>query len=373
MRGFIRQLRRRLGPERLLPILLFVMVAGGVGLAFANLFANLHARNIASGFGYLSQAAGFEIGESWIRYTPQMSAARALLVGLINTLVAGGAVAVFITLIGLLAGLVLSFGGEVGQAVLARYVGLTRNMPVLLHLVVWYSIFREGLPPPRSALTLGPIVLSNRGLILPVPEGSGGWVELAIAVASAAGLAAVARAAKGRWSAAWTVFALLAGFLIWLCLLPMSVPMLRGFNYAGGWAISPEFCALVLALGLYGGGYVTEIVRGAVNSFPRGQVESAFALGLSRVQFFLLVMTPQLARSIAPAMVNQYVNVIKWTSLGIVIGYPDLISVSNMSLTQTGQAVEAIALILAIYLAISLFVSFVSQRVFGNTTETTLR
>lgn len=369
-RKLVETLRQLAGTQHLVPILLFLALASGVVLAFANLFRNLRARNISSGFGYLAQPAGFEIGDTWIAFSPEMSSGRALFVGLTNTLVAGGAVAILITLIGLLTGGVLSFAGTGGRSVLRRYVALTRNVPVLLHLVVCYALFRQALPPPREALVLGNLVLSNRGIILPVPRGYGGFTHLAVGVVVAVAAAGILRIGSGRWSRRWGMAAGCVGFLAWFCVLPMDRPVLRGFNYVGGWALSVEFCALVLALGVYTGGYVTEIVRGAVDSFPRGEVEGAFALGLSRPHFFMLVMVPQVVRTIAPAMVNQYVNVIKATSLGIVIGYPDLVSISNASLNQTGQAVEAIALILAIYLTISLLLSFTSQRLFGHPTGT---
>ena len=365
--------RRGIGFERLWPILVFAIVVGGVALAFANLMANLRARNIASGFGYLFQVAGFEIGESWIGYNAQMSVGRALLAGLANTLVAGGATAALITLIGVVAGLVLSFGGDYGRTILRWYVAATRNVPVLLHLVLWYAIFRETLPAPRGAYVLGPLVLSNRGLFMPVPDGVGGLMEFGIGLAVAAVAALILRHLYGRWSALYIGVGVAVGVLAWLCSLPMSVPTLRGFNYVGGWVISPEFCALVIALSLYTGGYVAEIVRGAIDGFPRGQVEGAFAVGLTRSQFFLLILSPQLVRTIAPAMVNQYLNVIKGTSLGIVIGYPDFVAVSNTSLNQTGQAIEAIAIIMATYLLISLTVSFISHRLFGRNTGHTVR
>lgn len=359
-------MRRQFRAERLVPVLLFALVVGGFSLAFANLFANLRARNIASGFGYLSRPAGFEIGDTWISYSPQMSAGRALLVGLVNTLVAGGGAAILVTLIGLFAGFVVAFGGGGGRAGLRRYVSLTRNVPLLLHIIAWYAVFRETLPAPRSALTFGSVVLSTRGLVLPIPREWGGLFELVTAIASTIGFALAFRVLRGRWSRFWIAVSACGGISVWLSLLPMNAPVLRGFNYTGGWTVSVEFCALVLALGFYAGGYVTEIVRGSIDSFPRGQVEGAFAIGLSKTQFFLLVMAPQIVRGIAPAMVNVYVNLIKATSLGIAIGYPDLVSVSNTELSQTGQAVEAIALILASYLVISLVVSFGSQRLFGD-------
>ena len=334
-----------------------------------NLFRNLRARNIASGFGYLSHPAGFEISDTWLTFSPGMTFGRALLVGLVDTVAAGGAIAALISLIGLSAGLVLSFAGPTGRKVLDRYVSLTRNVPVLLHVVVWYALFSQTLPPPRGAYRLGDLVLSNRGLILPFPRSFGGLTELAVGAGAAVALAGVLYIWKGRLSGRLGCAVAVAGCLAWICTLPMDKPVFRGFNYAGGWVLSVEFCALVIAIAVYTGGYVTEIVRGAVDSFPGGNVESAFALGLSRSQFFMLVMTPQVVRTIAPSMVNQYINVVKLTSLGIVVGYPDLVSVSNASLNQTGQAVEAIALILVIYLAISLVLSYTSHILFGRTAE----
>lgn len=353
---------RRIGAGNVAPILVFAIVIGSIALAFSNLMANLRARNIASGFDYIFQIAGFEIGESWIAYTAQMSTGRALLAGFINTIIAGGATALLITVIGAAAGLALSFGGAYSRTLLKYYVALTRNVPVLLHLVVWYAVFRETLPTPRGALSFGSIALSNRGLFLPYPRDFGGSTEIAIAVIAASVSAFSFRAVRGRWSLFWIAAAIGIGLLTWLISLPMNVPVLRGFNFVGGWTITPEFCALVLALGIYTGGYVTEIVRGAIDNFPKGQVEGAFSIGLSRTQFFLLILIPQLVRAIAPAMVNQYLNVIKGTSLGIIVGYPDLVTVSNTSLNQTGQAIEAVLIIMMTYLVISLLVSFLASR-----------
>jgi general L-amino acid transport system permease protein len=285
-------------------------------LLVRNTIANLEARHIASGFGFLAREAGFEIGEtSLISYSAADSYLRALAVGLANTF--------RVTLIGIVAATVL--GTLIGLARLSRnwlvaklaagYVEFQRNVPLLVQLFLWYVVITENLPGPREALEPLPgVFLANRGIYFPVPT----------------------------WDTTH----------LW-----MSVPQLEGFNFAGGGVITPEFAALTFGLILYTAAFIAEIVRAGVLAIPRGQFEAAYALGFRRGLAMRLVVLPQALRVIVPPLTSQYLNLAKNSSLAVAIGYPDLVSIANTVMNQTGQAIEGIAIIMAVYLTISLSIS----------------
>jgi len=274
----------------------------------SNTAANLEARRIASGYGFLSREAGFEIGESFfLRYSAADSYARALVVGIVNTLV--------VAAIGI--GLATVLGGAIGLARLARnallrtlaaaYVEFVRNVPLLVQLFFWYAVITEALPGPREALSPLPgVFLTNRGLFFPVPG---------------------------------------------------SVPELSGFNFVGGTALSPEFAALLMGLTTYTAAFIAEIVRAGILAIERGQLDAAYALGLSRWQVTRLVVLPQALRVIVPPLTSQYLNLTKNSSLAVAIGYPDLVSIANTTINQTGQAIEGVVIIMAVYLTVSLSIS----------------
>jgi len=274
----------------------------------SNTAANLEARRIASGYGFLSREAGFEIGESFfLRYSAADSYARALVVGLVNTL---GVAAIGIVLATVL-------GGAIGLARLARdallrtlaaaYVEFVRNVPLLVQLFFWYALITEALPAPREALSPLPgVFLTNRGIFFPGPG---------------------------------------------------SVPELSGFNFVGGAALSPEFATLLIGLATYTAAFIAEIVRAGILAIERGQLDAAYALGLSRWQVTRLVVLPQALRVIVPPLTSQYLNLTKNSSLAVAIGYPDLVSIANTTINQTGQAIEGVAIIMAVYLTVSLSIS----------------
>ena len=284
-----------------------LVLAAAAYLVF-NTLANLEARRIASGFAFLWRQAGFEIGESTLlSYGAADTYARALAVGLANTFKVALLGIVFATLLGTAIGLFRLSSNAMLQGVGAAYVELIRNVPLLVQLFFWYALITEGLPSPREALSPLPgVFLTNRGLFFPTFSGA---------------------------------------------------PELQGFNFAGGGALSPEFAALLISLSIYTAAFVAEIVRAGVLAVPRGQWEAARAIGLSERHVLRFVVAPQALRVVVPPLTSQYLNLTKNSSLAVAIGYPDLVSIANTTINQTGQAIEGIAIIMAVYLTISLAIS----------------
>jgi general L-amino acid transport system permease protein len=347
-----------------------IVVAAGWFLVH-NTLVNLGRQNIATGFGFLGREASFAIGESLIAYAPSDTYARAFLVGLVNTL--------YVAILGIV--LATIFGTLIGIARLSRnwlvanlslvYVETFRNIPLALQLLFWWSLLRAGAPAPRQAWQPLPgFFVSNRGVEFPVPQSNPAhlWMFLAFVV-GLAGAVGVSRWAKRRQIATGAQFPsgrVGAGLIVGLPLLvfvaagaPMALdwPALKGFNFAGGSAVSPEFTALLLGLIIYTASFIAEIVRAGILSVSWGQTEAASALGLKPGLTIRLVVLPQALRVIIPPITSQYLNLTKNSSLAVIIGYPDLVSIANTTMNQTGQAVEGIALIMAVYLAISLMIA----------------
>jgi general L-amino acid transport system permease protein len=338
----------------------------------SNTLANLEARHIASGFAFLAREAGFEISEtSFIPYNAADSYLRALTVGLANT--------IRVALIGIVAATVL--GALVGLARLSRnwlvanlaaaYVEFVRNVPLLVQLFFWYVIITESFPGPRSAIAPLPgVFLANRGIFFPVPAWAPAyaWMMVALAAGTVATIA-IAWWARRRQAITGRRPPVLAATLALLIIPPaiawlaggaptrMSVPTLRGFNFSGGAVLSPEFAALTAGLITYTASFIAEIVRAGVLAVHRSQSEAAYALGLRPGLTMRLVVLPQALRVIVPPVTSQYLNLVKNSSLAVAIGYPDLVSIANTTINQTGQAIEGIAIIMAVYLTISLSIS----------------
>ena len=235
-------------------------------------------------------------------------------------------------------------------------------MPLLLQLFFWYGLLTQGLPPPRQALHAAGLVLSNRGLKLPAPADDPAWAQAGLALLTGLVLAGAyalwARRRRRTIAPAWLVAPGLPALVFVLHGgAALEWPELRGFNFTGGWTLSPELLALLLGLVIYTAAFIAEIVRSGILSVPRGQTDAARALGLSPAQSLRLVVLPQAVRVIVPPLTSQHLNLVKNSSLAVAIGYPDLVSVANTAINQTGQAVEGIALIMASYLTISLGLS----------------
>jgi general L-amino acid transport system permease protein len=351
-------------------VIALASIAALVFWLVSNTLANLEARRIASGFGFLQRPAGIPIGETLIDYAPGDSNIRAIAVGMLNTL-----------LVSCLAiGIASILGVSIGVARLSRnwllarlssaYVEFVRNVPLLVHLLLYYALLQT-LPSARAAVSImGVAFISNRGLVLPFLELGDAWPVLAAAL-SAACIFAIAlnrRAAScqqrtGRRPAvvqyviaAFTVLPALS--LVLIRERPsISFPKLSGFNFDGGLTVSPELTALIVGLSIYYGAFIAEIVRGGIVAVSQGQWEAGRALGLPNGRIMRLVVLPQALRLIIPPTTNQYLDLAKNSSLAIAIGYPDLVAVINSIITDTGQAIECVALIMAAFLVLSLSIS----------------
>ena len=352
--------------------ILLVIVVGLVGWYLVhNTGENLARQNIASGFGFLDREAGFAIGEGLLAYAPSDTYRQALLVGLLNTLKVAVVGIVLATLIGLVVGIARLSSNWLVAKLAAVYVEGLRNVPVLLQLFIWYGVITVSLPHPREAMEpVDGVFLSNRGLMFPWPDAHA--VHPYMIAALLAGLAAAW--AVGRWTrrrqrltgrqfpAGWVGLGLILGLptAVWLvggAPVGLDVPELRGFNFRGGVEISPEFAAVLFGLSFYTACYIAEIVRSGILAVARGQSEAAAALGLRRGLVLRLVVLPQALRLIIPPTTSQYLNLTKNSSLAVAVGYPDLVSIGNTTMNQTGQAIEAISIYMLVYLTISLLIS----------------
>jgi general L-amino acid transport system permease protein len=369
-----RPLRLSWGDERLRGIVWQVLVVGVVvGIIYwlwQNTVHNLEVRRIATGFGFLGREAGLPIGESLIPYDPSDSYLRALAVGVLNTLKVAVIGVVLATILGTLVGIARLSKNWLLSKIAGVYVEVIRDLPLLLQLLFWYTIL-QGLPGPRQALhPMEGVFLSNRGMKLPFIEWtSAHWWTLLALVAGIALTWLYARAARAKQYAdgqprkVWPAgLALIAGvpLAVWASFgapFTPDIPELRGFNFQGGITVSPEFFALLIGLVTYTAGFIAEIVRAGIQAVNQGQWEAAEALGLRRSEVLRKIVLPQALRVIVPPMTSQYLNLTKNSSLAVAIGYQDIVSIANTTLNQTGQAIEGIAIIMLVYLTISLSIS----------------
>jgi general L-amino acid transport system permease protein len=343
------------------------------GYEFAlNAKANLDSQKIASGFGFLDQAAGFGVSQSLIPYSEQDTYRRVFFVGLLNTLLVSGVGIVLATVLGFLIGIARLSPNWLLARLAGGYVELIRNLPLLFQILFWYLAVLGTLPGPRQSLSLfGEVFINNRGILVPRPIFGAGsefvLVVLLLAIAATIWLRIWAVRRQNRtgepFPMLWTGLGLVIGapaLVLALLGFPITfeVPQLRGFNFVGGIRLTPEFIALLIALTTYTAAFIAEVVRAGILAVSPGQTEAAFALGLRRGLTLRLVVIPQALRVIVPPLTNQYLNLTKNSSLAIATGYPDLFAVfAGTTLNQTGQAIEIIAITMAVYLVISLITS----------------
>ena len=351
----------------------FVIVLVWIGYEIvANARANLATQRITSGFDFLGRTAGFDVSQSLIPYSGSDTYTRVFLVGLLNTLLVSAIGVFFATIIGFIVALGRLSPNWLLSRISGGYVELIRNLPLLFQILFWYLAVLAALPGPRQSISLfGSVFLNSRGLMIPKPIGEAGLQPflLAILVAIVASLVLQRYAHRQLFEKGRSirispyVIGMLIGLpalaaLIFGAPLSFEVPVLRGFNFAGGSGVIPEFVALTVALSTYTGAFIAEIVRAGILSVHTGQMEAGASLGLSRGQTLRLIVVPQALRVILPPLTNQYLNLTKNSSLAAAIGYPDLVSVfAGTTLSQTGQAIEIIAITMGVYLTISLVTS----------------
>lgn len=354
-------------------IVVFVSVIALFAWLGATMDANIERTGIRPGFDFLHSAANFDIGESLIAYSPADSFGRAILVGLLNTLVVSAAGCVLATILGVALGIGRLSENPLLSGSVRAYVELMRNTPLLLQLFVWNGLF-HALPAARQAFSPLPgMLLSNRGVFIPAltfttPEIAWAFALLAAILVSAPIVAArtsPARRRRRRLLAGAAIGALVVA-IAWPLAQPglvgVDIPALKGFNIRGGLSLTPEFSALLVGLVVNAAAGIAEIVRSGIEAIPAGQWEAARSLGLSRAKVLQLVVLPQAVRIILPVMTSSYLSLTKNSSLAVAIGYPDLVSIVNTVANQTGQAVEAILIMVSVYLMISLSVSFAMNR-----------
>lgn len=331
----------------------------------------LRARGIHAGFDFLWDTAGFDIGFGLIPFDATKSYARAFLVGLLNTLVVSALAIGLATGLGL--GLAISRLSRDPplRAVATTVTELVRNTPLLLQLFVWYFMVFGALPPVRQSIHLGGFaLLNNRGIVVAAPRMTSETLSwLSAGAASILVMVAARRfsSATGsrRWSTATAAFAIggLLLLLVGAIGADWDLPVQRGFNVAGGFTLPPEFAALVSALAIYAAAFIGEAFRSGFVAVPVGQWEAAQSLGLARIATLRMIILPQAIRAALPALGNQFVNVVKASSLAAAVGFPDLMQVfGKTTLNQTGQAVEVIGITMAVYLAISFGISGLIHR-----------
>jgi general L-amino acid transport system permease protein len=335
-----------------------------------NTMHNMQVRGIQSGFDFLTQPAGFDIGESLYTFDSGEAYWRAFLVGLSNTLRVAIVGIVLTTLLGTAVGVGRFSRNALVRGLCVAYVEFFRNIPVLLQLLMWYLLFTEVLPTAADALQLGSVFLSKGGINFPIPIWAAGHLWMLMGLLAGV----VATFVYWRWARLRFERSGRPGSLFWVPLLlvvagalvgwlfggapsELNVPVKGDFAIENGGALTPEFMAVLLGLTVYTAAFVAEVVRGGIQSVARGQSEAAAALGLGRAQEMRLVMLPQALRVIIPPLTNQYLNLTKNSSLAVAIGYPDIVSIANTALNQTGRAVECIALVMAVYLFTSLATS----------------
>jgi general L-amino acid transport system permease protein len=352
-------------------VLVVAIVVAIIAWLWLNTVHNLSARRISTGFAFLGREAGMPIADTWLSYSPKDTYLYAFIVGITNTLRVAVIGIVLATVIGTLVGIARLSANWLLSRLAAVYVEALRDIPLLLQLLFWY-VLMQGLPAARQAWKpVEGVFLSNRGLVLPsIPlETANLWVLLVAAIGLAATyfirkrlVAQQMLDGKPRHSWPYALF-LVIGIPALLSFLlgaswSITLPELRGFNFVGGLTLAPEYFALLIALVTYTSAFIAEIVRSGIQAVPKGQWDAAKALGLRRSFVLQKIVLPQALRVIIPPMTSQYLNLTKNSSLAVAVGYQDIVSVANTTLNQTGQPIEAIALIMMVFLTISLGISF---------------
>ena len=353
-------------------ILVIFAVFGSFGWLVSNLVTNFAALNKNFGFDFLSQPAGYDINQTLIEYTNRSSHFRAALVGLLNTFMVAIFGIVLATIMGVILGIIRLSNNWLARNVTYWYIEFTRNVPILLHILLWHGIIINTLPHPKKAMSIGDVsFLTNRGFYVPEPIAEVGISVLYLAIVAAIVFAVFfyryARKLQSETGRQLPVFWVNLGVIIIVPMiaflaagspLTFEYPVLKGFNFKGGMHLLPEFVALTFALAIYTAAFIAENVRAGILAIHKGQREAAEALGLRPGRVMSLVILPQARRVIIPPLTSQYLNLTKNSSLAIAIGYMDLVAtLGGITLNQTGREIETMLMVMGMYLAISLAIS----------------
>ncbi|PKF63863.1 amino acid ABC transporter permease [Psychromonas sp. psych-6C06] len=339
------------------------------------MFENVEKRGITTGFSFLDDVAGFGISQTLVEYSDATSSYYdVFVIGLLNTLLVSVIGVVFASVLGLLIGVGRLSANYLISRLSLVYIETFRNIPILLQILFWYNVVLASLPSPRQSFSyFDSFFLNNRGLLTPEPifESGSGFIFTAV-ILSIVGVFFLARWAKKRHDLSGEEFPIFKVSVAILVLSPVLVyfvtgqpigaeyPELKGFNFKGGITIIPELLALIFALSIYTATYIAEAVRAGIEAVPPGQKEAAKSLGLKDHVILRKVVLPQALRVIIPPVINQYLNLVKNSSLATAIGYPELVTLfSGTTLNQVGQAIEIILMTMAVYLTISIVISLV--------------
>lgn len=360
---------------RVLRVLLQVLFLIGVlllaGILYANMLSGLNDLGLTLNLDFLQSEAGFDISEG-IEYEPSDTYLKAFWVGVVNTLKVSLIGIVCATILGLIVGIARLSSNWLIRTVAAIYVECFRNIPLLLQILFWYTAVILQLPRVRDSISLfGDVFINQRGVYLPAPEPTSGlriWGVYLLVGLIVAAILYVLRARqlrqlelpgfRAKWALpAFFIIALLGWFLTPEKPFRLDPPVLRGFNFVGGISLSPEFSALLIGLSVYTGAFIAEVVRSGIQAVVKGQREAAKAVGLNESQILRLVVLPQAVPIIVPPLTSQYLNLAKNSSLAIAIGFPDVFSIGNTMMLQTGQSIPVFAMIMVSYLIMSLTTS----------------
>ncbi len=346
----------------------------GLWFIFTNLFINIEARGIKTGFGFLNERAGFEISESPIAFDSNSTFFDSFLVGISNTLYVSIIGIIFSTIIGVIIGVARLSKNFLVSKFASTYIEIFRNIPLLLQILFWYNVVLASLPNPRQSIQFGAdMILNNRGFSVPKPimEDAFSFVIISFfaSVIMVIYLHKIVKkkfeeTGKNTFLLPWDILILttipLLVYLLAGSPLSFEVPELKGFNYVGGMTYTPEFLALAFSLSIYTATFTAEAVRSGIEAVDHGQKEASIDLGLSKYQALKFIVLPQAIRIAWPPIISQFLNVVKNSSLATAIGYPELVTIfSGTALNQTGQAIEIILMTMSVYLLISLIISLI--------------
>ncbi len=337
--------------------------------------ASLEAQSLTTGFGFLERSTGWDFSFSVLPYSISDTYKKTMLIGILNTLLLGFLGIFLATLVGILVGLVRTSKNTLFAMLGTVYVETFRNVPLILQALFWYSVVAH-LPKPRAAISLADTVfLSGRGVYFPV---------LNIAIWSVAIMLILFIAwlfflpwlrNKMNYSASfyaikkvgWVLLPIIFIAIGYFARIPetplVDMPALKGLNFRGGMRMPPELSALVIAIALYGGAYIGEVVRAGLMSVPKGQIEAGFVNGLKSRHIFTRIRLPLAIRAVLPSLTNQYVQLMKATTIGLVVGFSDFFMIISTSINQSGQTLELLAILMGGFLLINLSVAFVMNSI----------